>query len=127
MITFAQTLRDIRIYRKLHQHELGFILGFTDSNISRWETGRAVPDSYTEKAILNKLFPEKISLEFNGYDMPTPSKLVYVDITELSARSPMGFRYATVNGCNEDMDNNNVADMGQTVGKEMFNGFNLWP
>lgn len=124
--SFANRMYALRKYKGLTQRQLADGIKIAVSMVSMWETGRHYPGPKYRLGIVEFLTKPLVPVYINPYDAPTPNKHVYVTINELSAMSPMGFRYTSA--CAPELPevfNENVADMGETVRKEMFNGFNL--
>lgn len=126
--SFANRMYALRKYKGLTQRQLADGIKIAVSMVSMWETGRHYPGPEYRLDIVEFLTKPLIPVYINPYDVPTPTNRVYVTINELSARSPLGFRYASSTAHElQEVFNENVADMGETVGVEVYKRFNLWP
>lgn len=128
-MTFGQTIAALRIYRNRYQYEVANAAGVNVQMISLYEADLRMPRNEVRQRILDYLHNIPMKRNYTDpHDEPRPHQLVMVSFDELSARSPMGFRYATgIAPEFPEVWNENVADGCETVGKGMFNNFNLWP
>lgn len=129
--SLGDNLHNMRLAARLTQLDVARHIGVDTSMISIWETSRLIPNEHY-KALLFDFFVNRVKIKLpsdsvivNPYDVPRPTDIITIHYTELSARSPMGFRYASAFAPELlEVFNENVKDMGETVGAEIYKQFN---
>ncbi len=84
-VNFGKLLRILRKRKKMTQDELASMLGITTSAISKWETGKNLPDASTFQQLskhlnvsLNELYhPEETLQQLTTVNMESPSSSEY--------------------------------------------------
>lgn len=121
--SFANRMYALMKYKRVTQAQLAIALNVSKSIISMWSTGRYYPNEARRKTIID--FLTKPVLPVDPYDTPTPYVIKRVYINHLSARSPLGFRYASaLNAELPEVVNENIKDADETVGIEIYKQFN---
>lgn len=121
--SFANRMYALMKYKRVTQAQLAIALSVSKSMISMWNTGRHYPNEAHRKAIID--FLTKPVLPIDPYYAPTPNVITHVYINHLSARSPLGFRYAAaLNPELPEVVNENIKDADETVGIEIYKQFN---
>lgn len=121
--SFANRMYALMKHKRVTQAQLAIALSVSKSIISMWSTGRYYPNEAHRKTIID--FLTKPVLPVDPYDTPTPYVIKRVYINHLSARSPLGFRYASaLNAELPEVVNENIKDADETVGIEIYKQFN---